>query len=150
MNKKNKKTLIEPKVRLLLSIYLQGFPKKLNWQKKLVRNLDYGKGNISTQITSLLDDNFIESKNPNNVGPPYKVTSEGKKFLGPILFASKIGMFLGSYVSFWSVIIYLVYANQPLLQVTVIFPVVMVSFVVLAIVLIFYPYLLLKLGKIHY
>ncbi len=150
MSKKNKKTLIEPKVRLLLSIYLQGFPKKLGWQKKLRKDLDYGKGNLRTQITSLLDDNLIESKNPNKVDPPFKITSEGKKFLGPILFASKVGMFLGLYVSFWTVIIYVVYANQPLLQVTIIFPVVMVSFVVLAIVLIFYPYLLLKLGKIHY
>jgi hypothetical protein len=91
---KYKKTLIQPKVRLLLTIYLEGISGKGNWRKKVSESIEYGKGNVDTQLISLLDDKLIESLNLNKRDPPYRVTKEGKRFLQPILFTSKISYIL--------------------------------------------------------
>ncbi len=150
MSKRKKKTLVAPKMRLLLSIYLQGFPEKIGWRRKLQQNLGYEKGNLSTHLTDLLDENLIESRNQDKIGPPYIVTAEGKKLLTPIIFTQWFGMFMGIYVGACYGIFYILLRDQPLLVITLLFPMTLISVVVLSILLIFYPYILLKLGRKSY
>lgn len=147
---KYKKTLIQPKVRLLLMIYLEGISGKGNWRKKVSQKIEYGKGNVDTQLISLLDAKLIESLNVNGRDPPYRVTREGKKFLQPILFTSKVGMAVALWVSIWAVIYYFEFQRQITLMVVFWLPLLATSFLILAFVLIFYPYILLKAGKIDY
>jgi len=147
---KYKKTLIQPKVRLLLTIYLEGISGKGNWRKKVSESIEYGKGNVDTQLISLLDDKLIESLNLNKRDPPYRVTKEGKRFLQPILFTSKIGMAVALWVSMWAVIYYFEFQSQIIVMITFWLPLLITSFIILALVLIFYPYILLKAGKIGY
>jgi len=47
MSERYKKTLIAPKVRLLLHIYLLGYPKNDVRRKELEKKLEYDKGNLS-------------------------------------------------------------------------------------------------------
>jgi hypothetical protein len=148
--KKNRKSLIEPKVRILLWIYLRGVSEKNNWRTRLAKSIDYGKGNVDTQLIDLWDKGLIESLNPDDKGPPYRITEEGKKFLQPILFTSKIGMAISLWVAIWAIIDYLEFLNRPVLMVIYWLTLLIVSFAMLAIVLIFYPYLLLKLGGTTY
>jgi predicted transcriptional regulator len=147
---KYKKSLLEPKVRLLLSIYLRGISEKNNWRARIAKSIDYGKGNVNTQLIDLLDKDFIESLNPNKKDPPYKITEKGKEFLQPILLTSKIGMVILFWVTVWAIIDYLEFLNQPVLMIIYWLPLLIVSFVILALVLAFYPYLLLRLGKTSY
>jgi len=147
---KYKKTLIQPKVRLLLTIYLEGISGKGNWRKKVSESIEYGKGNVDTQLISLLDDKLIESLNLNKRDPAYRVTKEGKRFLQPILFTSKIGMAVALWVSMWAVIYYFEFQSQIIVMITFWLPLLITSFIILALVLIFYPYILLKAGKIGY
>jgi len=148
--RKIKKRLIEPKVRLLLWTYLHGIKDESNWLAKLAKEIDYSEGSTDTQLIDLLDKNLIESLNPNTGGPPYKITDEGKKFLQPILFVTKIGIVTSIWVGLWAIIYYLYFFNQPILMITSWLPLLVVGFVILALVLLFYPYLLLRLGKISY
>lgn len=145
-----RKRLIEPKVRLLLWTYIHGIKNESNWLAKLAKEIDYSEGSVNTQLGDLLDKNLIESRNSNAVGPPYKVTNEGRKFLQPILFTTKIGAATTIWVGLWAVIYYSLFCSQPILMIAYWLPLLIVSFAILAIVLLFYPYLLLKLGKIGY
>ncbi|MEM4703651.1 MAG: hypothetical protein QXJ02_01070 [Candidatus Bathyarchaeia archaeon] len=78
--KKVKKRLIEPKIRLLLWIYLYGIKDESNWLAKLAKKIDYSEGSLQTQIIDLQNKNLIESRNPKGEGPPYIITDEGKTF----------------------------------------------------------------------
>jgi len=148
--RKVRKRLVEPKVRLLLWIYLYGVRDESNWLAKLADKMDYSEGSLWTQLTDLFDKKLIESLNPKINSPPYKVTEEGKKFLQPILFTRNIGMVVSIWVCVWTIIYFIVYLNQPLHMIVYWVPLLLVSFVILALVLIFYPHLLLKLGKVSY
>lgn len=148
--KKVKKRLIEPKVRLLLWVYLHGIKDESNWLAKLAKEIDYSEGSLYTQILDLQNKNLIESYNPNGEGPPYRITEEGKSFLKPITFTMKIGMATSVWVTLWTVVYYLMFHGQPILMIAHWLPLLIVSFVIFALVLIFYPHLLLKLGKISY
>lgn len=150
MNERYKKTLIDPKVRLLLSIYLQGFPQRSSWRRKILGELNYDKSNLSKDLTSLLDDSLIQSMNSDRIGAPYKVTKQGKKFLKPIIFPFQIGLFILIWTATWSAIIYLLYNSQPLALALAFMVFILFSFVVVALILIFQPYILLKTGKISY
>lgn len=150
MTERYKKTLIDPKVRLLLSIYLQGFPNRRGWSKKLEKELNYDKSNLSNHITDLLHDNLIVSLNSDRVSPPYKVTKEGKRFLKPIIFPFQIGLFILIWVASWSLIFYSLYHSYPLLLALVFMIFIIVSFVGVALILIFQPYVLLRAGKTSY
>ena len=148
--KKVKKRLIEPKVRLLLWTYLHGIKDESNWLAKLAKEIDYSEGSLQTQIIDLQNKNLIESLNPKGDGPPYVITDEGKNFLKPISFTRKLGIVISIWVSLWSLIYYLIFLNQPILMIVYWLPLLLVSFVILTLVLVFYPYLLLRLGKISY
>jgi hypothetical protein len=148
--KRIRKRLIEPKVRLLLWTHIHGIKNESNWLAKLAKEIDYSEGSVDTQLTDLLDKNLIESLNSNAVGPPYRVTNEGKKFLQPILFTTRIGAATTIWVGLWAVIYYSLFYSQPILMIAYWLPLLIVSFAILAVVLLFYPYLLLKLGKIGY
>ena len=148
--RKVKKRLIEPKVRLLLWIYLYGIKDESNWLAKLADKLDYSEGSLWTQLADLLDKKLIESLNPKMNGPPFKVTKEGKKFLQPILFTRTIGIVVSVWVSICTILYFFMYFNQPVLMIIYWVPLLLVGFVILALILIFYPHLLLKLGKISY
>lgn len=72
-----KKTLIEPKVRVLLWIYLYGVKNENNWLAKLAKVIDYSStGSLDALLTDLLDKNLIESYASDSKGPPYRVTEE--------------------------------------------------------------------------
>jgi len=148
--RKVKKRLIEPKVRLLLWIYLYGIKDESNWLAKLADKLDYSEGSLWTQLTDLLDRKLIESLNPKTNGPPFKVTKEGKKFLQPILFTRNIGIVVSIWVGICTIMYFFMYFNQPILMIIYWVPLLLVGFVILALILVFYPHLLLKLGKISY
>jgi hypothetical protein len=150
MSERYKKTLIDPKVRLLLSIYLQGFPNRTSWRKKLEKELDYDKSNLSNHLTELFDDKLIESVNHNGKSPPYKITKEGKRFLKPIIFPFQIGLFIISWVALWFVVFYLLFNSQPIVMASAFLVFILFSFVSVALILIFQPYVLLKAGKISY
>ncbi len=145
-----RKRLIEPKVRLLLWIYLHGIKDETNWLAKLSRAIDYGTGNIESQLEDLWHKNMIEGPTSITKGPPYRISEEGKKFLQPILFTMRIGMATSIWVALWAIIYFLVFLNQPILMIVFWLPLLIVSFIILALVLIFYPYILLRLGKISY
>jgi hypothetical protein len=147
---KIKKRLIEPKVRLLLWIYLHGIKDESNWRGKIAKVIDYSETSLDTLLTDLVHKDLIESLNLSGQGPPYKVTDEGRRFLQPILFTNKIGMGISIWVALWAVIYYLEFLNQPIRMIVYWLPLILVSYAILALVLIFYPLLLLKLGKISY
>jgi hypothetical protein len=150
MSEKYNKALISPKVRLLLSIYLQGFPHRSSWRKKLEIDLDCNKGNLTTHINSLLDDKLIVSLNPNNFNPPYKVTAKGKKYLKPIIYPYQLGLFIMVWTAGVSLVYYLLFSNQLLLFALVFLIFILFSFIIVALLLVLHPYILLKRGKVHY
>jgi hypothetical protein len=150
VKKRIKKRLIEPKIRLLLWIHLRGIKDESNWRPRMSKIIDYSEGSLDTQLTSLLNSNLIKSLSLNVKDPPYEITDEGKKFLQPILFTSKIGMAVSLWVAAWGIIYFLAFLNNPVLMIVYWLPLLIVSFAVFAVILIFYPYLLLKLGKISY
>jgi hypothetical protein len=150
MSERYKKALINPKVRFLLRIYLQGFPRGGLWRKKLEEELEYDKSNLTRTITELLDDKLIDSLNPNRVGAPYKITKKGKKFLRPIIYPFQIGLFIAIWVASWSVALCYLFYSQPFVLVSAFTLFIVVSFVAVAVALIFQPYLLLKAGKTYY
>jgi len=148
--KKVKKRLIEPKVRLLLWIHLYGIKDESNWLAKLAKEIDYSEGSLQTQLIDLQNKNMIESLNPKGEGPPYRITDEGENFLKPITFTRKIGMAITFWVILWGIVYYLIFLNQPILMIFFWLPLLFVSFVILALILTFYPHLLLRLGKKSY
>jgi hypothetical protein len=146
---KTKKTLIEPKIRLLIRIYLHGVKDESNYLAKLAEEIGYEKGSLKSHLlTTLLDKNLIESTNPDRVSPPYQVTQEAKEILMPFLVIKWLG-----YASaiFEAVLLFSLFAfyidNRPLL-IFAWLPIAIVGFVILTICLILYPRFLLKLGKI--
>lgn len=148
--KKVKKRLIEPKVRLLLWIYLYGIKDESNWLAKLAKEIDYSEGSLQTQIIDLQNKNLIKSLNPKGEGPPYMITDEGKNFLKPITFTTRIGVTISIWVGLWAIIYYLSFLNQPTLVIVYWLPLLVVSFAIFALILVLYPHLLLRLGKISY
>ena len=150
MSERYKKTLIEPKVRLLLSIYLQGYPHRSSWRKKIEKELDYDKSNLSNHLKELIYDELIESKNPDRISPPYKITTQGKRFLKPIIYPFKLGLFIMVWAACWSLFFYILYNGQPLMLALTFMIFILVSFIGVALILILQPYVLLKGGKISY
>ena len=150
MTKKIRKRLIEPKVRLLLWIYLYGVKDESNYLAKLADKIDYSEGSIKSHLEDLLDKKFIVSLNSDRVSPPYKVAEDGKRFLKPILFVTRIGIAVTAWNALWALIFYYLYTNQPVLVLVSWFPLLLVSFAVFSIVLLFYPYIIVKFGKISY
>jgi len=149
--RKIRKTLISPKVRLLLWIYMHEVKDESNWLAKLADKIDYSEGSIKSHLADFLDNKLIESLNSvSPMDPPYRITDEGKRFLQPILFVTKIGMAISIWVGLWAVVYYLYFINQPILMIASWLPLLIAGFVILALVLLFYPYLLLKFGKISY
>lgn len=145
--KKVKKTLIEPKVRLLLWIHLHGVKDESNYLAKLAKKIDYSEGSIKSHLISdLLESKLIESLNPDKESPPYRTTREAKKLLEPIFLIRTIGLWFAIFVTvvllslFW-------YIDRPALLVYWYLPCTVVGFVVLVVVLILYPQILLKFGK---
>lgn len=145
--KQIKKRLIAPKVRLLLWIYLYGVKDESNWRSKLAKKMDYSEGSLDSQITDLLDKKFIESQNPNKKDPPYKITDEGKSFLNPLMFTTKIGTFISIWVAGWMVVYFLIFVSNPMLVMLSWFPLLLVSFIIFALILTFYPHILVRVGK---
>ena len=145
-----RKRLIEPKVRLLLWIYLQGIKDEANWRSKISKIIDYSKGSTDSELSDMLDKGLIESLNRDGVSPPYRLTDEGQSFLRPILFTQKVGMFAGLWVSIWAVIYYAIFYNIPALMVAFWLPLLIATFIMLVIILIFYPHLLVYTGKRSY
>lgn len=148
--KKVKKRLIEPKIRLLLWIYLYGIKDESNWLAKLAKKIDYSEGSLQTQIIDLQNKNLIESRNPKGEGPPYIITDEGKTFLKPITFTTRIGVTTSIWVVLWGIIYCLSFLNQPTLMIVCWLPLLLVSFAIIALILVLYPHLLLRLGKMSY
>ncbi|MDH7564118.1 MAG: hypothetical protein QHH24_04460 [Candidatus Bathyarchaeota archaeon] len=148
--KKARKTLIEPKVRLLLWIRLHGERDQSNYLAKLAKKIDYSEGSLSTLLNDLLAKGFIESLNPDQVSPPYRTTNEAKEFLEPIFLVRKIGYivalitFLASSTIFW----YHAYAPDLLFKWWL--PVLVISFSPVVILLILYPNFILEMGKSSY
>lgn len=145
-----KKRLIEPKVRLLLWIHLQGIKDENNWRARISKLLDYSTGSTDTDLNDLVHKGLIASLNQDKVSPPYRVTEEGQNFLRPIMFTQKIGMFTGLWVTMWAVVYFLIFYNNPVMMVIYWLPLLIVSFIMLVIVLIFYPYILVHQGKKSY
>ena len=145
-----KKRLIEPKVRLLLWIYLQGIKDENNWRARISKIIDYSTGSTDKDLIDLVDKGLIESLNQNKVNPPYRVTEEGQNFLRPILLTQKIGIFTGLWVSIWAVIFFALFYNNLTLMVVFWLPLLIASFIMLVIVLIFYPQILVYRGKRSY
>lgn len=145
-----KKRLIEPKVRLLLWIYLLGIKNENNWRAKLSRKIDYSTGSTDTELMDLLEKGMIESLNGDKISPPYKVTDVGISFLHPILLTQKIGIFTGVWVALWTVIYFIFFRDALILMVIYWLPLLVATFIMLVIVLIFYPYLLAYQGKKRY
>jgi hypothetical protein len=113
------------------------------------KKIDYSEGSMDSHIKDLLDKKFIESLNPNKIDPPYKITEEGKSFLNPILFTTKIGVITTIWVTIWGVI-YLLIFNNPVLVMGSWFSLLLVSFIILSLVLAFFPHILVRVGKRSY
>jgi DNA-binding transcriptional ArsR family regulator len=145
-----RKRLIEPKVRLLLWIHLHGIKDESKWRSKTAKIMDYSAGSVDNELSDLLDKGLIESLNRDGTSPPYRLTDEGKRFLSPILYTQKMGMFTGIWVAIWAVIFYILFHGQPVLMVVFWLPLLITSFVIMALILIFYPYLLVYGGKKSY
>jgi DNA-binding transcriptional ArsR family regulator len=148
--RKVKKTLISPKVRLLLWVCLHGVEDESNYLAKLSDKLDYSEGSIKAHLIDLLDKGLIKSLNPDGVSPPYRGTSEAKKLLEPIFFVRKIGYFFAVFVSctFLTLIGWYIHHLEFLMLYWV--PLTLAGFVFLITILILYPYMLLKCGKIAF
>jgi DNA-binding transcriptional ArsR family regulator len=145
-----RKRLIDPKIRLLLWIHLHGIKDENTWRAKTSKILDYSKGSVDSELNDLLDKGLVESLNQDGISPPYRLTNAGKSFLGPILYTQRIGMFTGIWVSLWAAVFYALFYNQPLLMVVFWLPLLITSFIIMAVILIFYPYLLVYGGRRSY
>ena len=145
-----KKRLLEPKVRLLLWIHLRGIKSENNWRSKISKIIDYSTGSTDKELLDLLDKGLIESLNRDKVSPPYRVTDDGASFLRPILFTQKVGMFTGLWVALWTAIYFVFFYETPILMVIFWLPLLVATFIMLVIVLIFYPYILVYQGKRRY
>lgn len=146
--KKVKKTLIDPKIRLLLLIYLKGKLKNSpNYLSQLAKKLKYGESNIKTHlIPELIRMNLIESLNIDGESPPYRCTDEGRKVVQPILLVRQIGLYFIAFIVV-AVIGLLYYANNPVLMYYWFVPWTAFGFVLLICVLYFYPDILLKVAR---
>ena len=116
----------------------------------LANKLNYSKGSIKTNLVDLLNRGLIESLNSDGVSPPYKGTVEAKKLLEPIFFVRKIGYFFAVFV--FGILLTLIgwYAYYLEFLVLYWFPLTLSGFIFLISILILYPYILLKLGKIAF
>jgi hypothetical protein len=152
MKKKEfKKTLISPKVRLLLLIHLYGVKDESNYLAQLADKLDYSEGSIkSNLISDLLNKNLIESLIIDNESPPYRTTKEAKKFLDPIFFVRIMGIMFAIFVFAMFFELFYYYIDRTVLLIQLWLPAAIIGFGLLVSVLILYPNLLLRFGKIAY
>jgi hypothetical protein len=146
--KSPKKTVIEPKVRLLLWICLKKKIKnESNYLKKLGDRIDYSEGSIKSHlIPELLRKNLIKSLSPDKRSPPYRATDEARKLLEPIFFVRMVALWFALFV----IIIALAlpwYAASPTFLWYWYFPLTVGGFAFLLTVLFLYPYFILKMGK---
>jgi hypothetical protein len=150
-NREVKKTLIAPKVRLLLWIYLKKEIKdESNYLKKLADKIDYSEGSIKSHfIPELIRENLIESFSPDKISPPYRATDEAKKLLAPIFFVRTVGIWFTVVVAV-IVAAFPWYASNPSFLFYWYLPWVTGGFAFLLTVLILYPYFLLEAGRIAF
>jgi hypothetical protein len=146
-----KKTLIDPKVRLLLWICLKKEIKdESNYLKKLADKIDYSGGSIRSHfIPELIRENLIESLSPDKRSPPYRATDEAKKLLAPIFFVRTVGILFTIFVAVIVAALPWYVSNLSFLFYWYL-PWITIGFAFLVIVLILYPYFLLKAGKIAF
>lgn len=149
--RKFKKTLIEPKVRLLLWIHLHGVKDESNYLAQLADKIDYSEGSIKSHLLSdLLDKGLIESLSPDKESPPFRTTKEAKKFLEPVFMVRKLGYISLFYLfSMFSLLVGW-YIYNPALLVLWWVPITIFGFLAICFVLVLYPQILLKLGKMAY
>jgi len=149
--KKIRKTVIGAKTRLLLEIALHGVENTPDYLKRLSGKIDYSAGSIKSQfIPDLLSEGLIESLNPDKQSPPYKVTPKGREILGPI--------FLVRIIGYWVVVLTVVvistllyfYIWNPGLLLLYWFPSTVAGFAAISIVLILYPQIIMRFGKVAF
>lgn len=137
-------------MRLLLWIHLHGVKDESNYLAKLAKKIDYSEGSIKSHlIPDLLESNLIKSLNPDKVSPPYRTTNEAKKLLEPIFLIRTIGYWFAIFgtVALLSLFFYI---DRPALLVYWYLPFVVMGFEFLIIILILYPHILLRFGKIAF
>ena len=146
--KKAKKTLIDPKIRLLLLIYLKGKLKDApNYLSQLAKRLHYGESNIKTHlIPELLKMNLIESLSNDGESPPYRCTAEGRKVLQPILLVRQIGLYFVIFIAVAALGL-LFLASNPVYMYYWFIPWTAFGFILLISVLYFYPEILLRVAR---
>ena len=145
---KKGKTLIQPKVRLLLWIYFH--EKECNSLSGIAKAIDYGKGNVKTHIIDLLDKGMIKSLSPDGEGPPYKITEKGVAFLKPLLLPRTVGIMAAILLAALTIICFVAFSKNPILMVAHWLPILIAFIVIFVLILILYPYIILRLGKIRY
>jgi len=144
-----KKTLIEPKVRLLLWIHLHGVKNESHYLAQLAEKIDYSGGSIRSHLLpDLLDKGLIESLNPDKESPPFRTTNEAKKFLEPVFMVRKLGYISLFYLFAMFSLLVGWYIYNPALLVLWWMPITIFGFAAICFVLVLYPQILLKLGKI--
>lgn len=117
---------------------------------QLADKIDYSEGSIKSHLIEFLDKDLVESLNSDGVSPPYRGTSEAKKLLEPIFFIRKIGFIFTVFVFAVFLMLFGWYIYHPTLLIYVWLPLTMAGFCLLIFVLILYPDLLLKIGKIAF
>lgn len=143
-----KKTLIPPKIRLLLEIYLHGVKDESNYLARLADKIDYSEGSTHAYIQYFLGTGLIESLGTGD-NPPYRATKDAKELLDPILFVRKLGFTLIFVVCiFFPCFVY--YAVYDLMGLICrLFPSTLMILLMLSIILLYYPQLIVKFGKLR-
>jgi len=107
---KKGKTLIQPKVRLLLWIYFH--EKECNSLSGIAKAIDYGKGNVKTHVVDLLDKGMIKSLSPDGEGPPYKITEKGVAFLKLLLLPRTVGIMAAILLAALTIICFVAFSDK--------------------------------------
>jgi len=143
-----RKTLISPKIRLLLEICLHGVKDESNYLASLSDKIDFSEGSTHGYLQYLLDTGLIESLGVGD-NPPYKATRDAKELLDPILFVRKLGFILILVVCVYSALFVFLWINDSPGLIYRWFPSTMSVLAALSLILIYYPQLILKFGKLR-
>jgi hypothetical protein len=143
-----RKTLIDPKIRLLLLIYLnKGLKDDPVYLSKLARKLQYSEGSIKSHlIPELIRMRLIESSNVDGRNPPFRTTNRAKKVLAPFILVRNIALYFTALILVAAAALPF-YALHPWALYYWFIPLITFGFALLIGVLFFYPDILLRSSR---
>lgn len=127
---------------------MHGVKDESNYLARLADKIDFSEGSTHGYLQYLLNAGLIESLGVGD-NPPYKATRDAKELLDPILFVRKLGFVLIIAICAFSALFIFLWTVDPTGLINRWFPSTMSVLAALSLVLIYYPQLVLKFGKLR-